>query len=190
LWASRPFVAPLLGNLAVLVRPLVIIYLIYLFISHLGKDKDFAKKVIVTFAARRGTDFPSRSHFSPNAATTPVIKKKTTILASSPLARMTTSTEKKLLDDVKDKEGMTDLSKSLSNDDIESKYYEDEFYNENDITTSPKSTPSEKDIAFTEAFMNLDLYDLDKFDGSLSTCLGELFHVASKTYGPAIYIKD
>jgi hypothetical protein len=38
--------------------------------------------------------------------------------------------------------------------------------------------------------MNLDLDDLDKFGASLSTCLGDLFPVASKIDAPAIYIKD
>jgi hypothetical protein len=77
------------------------------------------------------------------------------------------------LGDGQDKEGTPDLSKSLSNDDIEYEYDEDKlYYNENDIATSSKSTPSEEYIAFTETFMNLDLDDLDQFDASLSTCLG------------------
>jgi hypothetical protein len=156
----------------------------------MGKDKDAAKKVIVPSTTRRGTNLPSRPHFSPNAATTPVTRKKTTVLPSSPLSRMSTSTEHDLLDVGKDKEGTPDLSKSVSNDDIESEYDEDELYDENDIATSSKSTPSEEDIAFSEAFMNLDLDDLDKFDASMSTSLGELFPVASKMDAPAIYIKD
>lgn len=103
---------------------------------------------------------------------------------------MSISTENVLLDDGKDKEGTPDLSKSFSNDDIESEYAEDELYNDNDIATSSKSTPSEEDISFTKAFMNLDFDDLDKFDASLSTCLGELIPVSSKTDAPAIYIED
>jgi hypothetical protein len=45
------------------------------------------------------------------------------------------------------------------------------------------------DIVFIEAFMQLNFDDLDKYDASPSTCLSELFHVASKIDAPAIYIK-
>ena len=157
----------------------------------MGKSKDAAKKDIVPSTTRRGTDLPSRPHFSPNAATTPAPKKKTTVLASSPLSRMSTSTEKDLLDDGQDKEGTPDLSKSLSNNDIEFEHDKNELVKENDIDASSKETPSEEDIAFTKAFMSLDLDDLDKFEASLSTfALGELFPVASKCNEPAIFIKD
>jgi hypothetical protein len=93
---------------------------------------------------------------------------------------MSFSTEKDLMDDGKDKEVTPNLSKTLSNDDIESEYEEDELYDENDITFSPKITHFEEDIAFNKAFMNIDLDDLDKFEASLSSCLGDLFHVARK----------
>jgi hypothetical protein len=102
---------------------------------------------------------------------------------------MSFKTEKHLLDDGKDKDVTPNLSKSLSNDDIKSKYDEDELYDKNDIANSSKSTHSEEDIDFSEAFMNLDLDDLDKFDASLSTCLGDLFPVANKIDAPAIYNK-
>jgi hypothetical protein len=85
---------------------------------------------------------------------------------------MYTNIEDELLDDGTDKEVMPNLSKSLSSDDIESEYDEDELYDKNDIATSSKSTPSEEDIAFTKAFMNIDLYDLDNFDDCMSTSLG------------------
>jgi hypothetical protein len=78
----------------------------------------------------------------------------------------------------------------LSNADIESEYEEDELYDEDDIAISSKSTHSEEDIAFTKAFMNLDLDALDKVDACLSTCIRDLFHVASKIDAPATYIKD
>jgi hypothetical protein len=44
-------------------------------------------EVIVHSTTRKGTDLPSRSRFSPDVAATPATKKKTTILASSPLSR-------------------------------------------------------------------------------------------------------
>jgi hypothetical protein len=84
----------------------------------MGKDRDFSKKVIVPSTTRKGMDLPSRSHFSPDVVATPAIKNKTTTIENSPLSRMSFITEKYLLDDGKDKEGMPNLSKSLSNDDI------------------------------------------------------------------------
>ena len=93
--------------MALLVRPLVI-----------GKDKDASKKVIVPSTTRKGTYLPSRPHFSPNAATTPITRNKTTVLPSSPLSRMSTITKHDLLGVGKYKEGTPDLSKSVSNDDI------------------------------------------------------------------------
>jgi hypothetical protein len=99
---------------------------------------------------------------------------------------MSTNTENELLDDVISKEG-THLS--MSNDDVESKYDGDEPIDDHDIATSSKSTPSEEDIVFTKSFMNIDLYDLYNFDARMSTSLGELFHVASKSYAPTVYIK-
>jgi hypothetical protein len=38
--------------------------------------------------------------------------------------------------------------------------------------------------------MNIDLDDLDKFEASLSSCLGDLFPVARKSEASTIYIKD
>ena len=86
----------------------------------MGKDKDFAKKVIVPSTTRKGTDLPSRPHFSPQAATTPAIKKKAIAQTSSPLSRMSTTIENDLLDVDKDEEGTPDLSKSLSDEHMES----------------------------------------------------------------------
>jgi hypothetical protein len=123
-------------------------------------------------------------HFSANTATTPIISKKVGALDSSLLSKMSTNTENELLDDGISKEG-THLSKPLSNDDVESKYDEDEPIDDHDIATSSKSTPSEEDIVFIKSFMNIDLCDSYNFDGHMSTSLGELFHVASKLYAPA-----
>ena len=36
----------------------------------------------------------------------------------------------------------------------------------------------------------MDLDDLDKFEASLSSCLGDLFPVARESEAPVIYIKD
>ena len=156
----------------------------------MGKNKEPAKKDIRPSTTRKGTNLPSRPHFSPDAATTPAIKKKAIIQTSSPLSKMSTTIEKDMLDVDKDKEGTPNLSKYLSDEYMESEYEEDEFYDENDIALSPKITHSEEDIAFTESFMNIDLDDLDKLEASLSSCLGDLFHVARESEAPVIYIKD
>jgi hypothetical protein len=157
----------------------------------MGKSKEIAKKDIVPSTTRRGTNLPSRPHFSPTAATTPAPKKKTTVLASSPLSIMSTSTENDLVDSEQDKEGTPNLSKSLSNNEIE---FEIESDNENDIATSSKKAHSKEDIAFSKAFMSLDidnLDELDKFETSLNDfALENLFPTASKSNEPAICIKD
>jgi hypothetical protein len=102
---------------------------------------------------------------------------------------MSTSTENVLLDDGIAKEGTSNLSNSLSNDDIESEYHEDKIYDENDIVTSSKSILSGEDNAITEAFMSMDLDEFDNFEASMNTSLGELFLVNSESYASAIYIK-
>jgi hypothetical protein len=58
----------------------------------------------------------------------------------------------------------------------------------NDPASSSKIT--EEYISFPKAFMSMDLNELDKFEASMKTALGELFHVASESYEYAIYIKD
>jgi hypothetical protein len=85
----------------------------------MGKDKNYANNNIVPSTTRRGTNLPSRPHFSPTSVAS-VTKKKTSILGNSPLSRISTSAEKYLLDDGKDKEGTPNLSKHLSSDEIES----------------------------------------------------------------------
>ena len=58
----------------------------------MGKDKDTIKKVLLPSTTRRGTDLLTRSHHSPAAVGTTVPKNSSTILPSSPLARMSTAT--------------------------------------------------------------------------------------------------
>jgi hypothetical protein len=92
----------------------------------MGKNKEPAKKVIMPSTTRKGTDLPSRPHFSPQAAITPATKKKVIVHTSSPLSIMSTSNERNLLEVDKDKEGTSDLSNSISDEIMESKseYYE------------------------------------------------------------------
>jgi hypothetical protein len=98
------------------------------------KYKEPANKDTVPSTTRRGTNLPCWPHFLPNVATTPAIKKKVVVQTSSPLSMMSIINEKDLLDGGKDKEGMLNLSKPLSNNDIESEYEEDEFYDECNTT--------------------------------------------------------
>ena len=122
-------------------------------------------------------------HFSPNVVVfTPAIKKSTTTLPQSPLSRMSINTETELLGDGTDEVGTPDSSSPLSNDDV------DELYDCNDPASSSKFT--KEDLAFSKAFMSMDLDDLDKLEASMNTTLGELFSVAREAYESAIYIKD
>jgi hypothetical protein len=95
-----------------------------------------------------------------------------------------------LLDINKDKEGTLDLSKSLSDEHMESEYEEDELYNEDDSSLSPKVANAKEDGNFNETFINIELDDLDEFETSLGSCLHDLFPVARKTEAPVIYIND
>lgn len=104
----------------------------------MGNNKESAKKDLRPSTTRKGMDLPSRPYFSPQVATTPAIKKKAIVQTSSPLSIMSTSNEKDLLDVDKDKEGTPDLSKSLSDEHMESEFEDDELYNENDSYLSPK----------------------------------------------------
>lgn len=113
-------------------------------------------------------------YFSPNTAiTTPITIKNNTTLENSPLSGMFINAETELLNDSIDREGTPNLYMSLSNDDVESEYDKDEIYDLNDPSSSSKIT--EEDIAFSKAFMSMDLNDLDKFEASMNTALGELF---------------
>jgi hypothetical protein len=156
----------------------------------MGKDKEAAKKVIVPSTTRRGTNLPSRPHFSPQAAIAPVTKNKAIVHTSSSLSIMSTSNENDLLYVDKDKEGTPDLSNSMSDENLESEFEDDEPYNENDKSLSPKISNCKEDSIFTKAFMNAELDDLDEFEASLSSCLDDLFPDARKTEAPVIYIKD
>ena len=104
----------------------------------MGKNKELAKKVTMPSTTRKGTDLPSIPYLSPQVATTPAIKKKAIAQTSSPLSIMSTTIENDLLDVDKDKEGTPDLSKSMSDEHMESEFEDDELYNENDKSLSPK----------------------------------------------------
>jgi hypothetical protein len=64
----------------------------------------------------------------------------------------------------------------------------DDLYDCNDPASSSKFT--KEDAAFTKAFLEMDLDDLDKFKESMELAIGEFFHVDHESYESAIYIKD
>jgi hypothetical protein len=57
----------------------------------MGKNKEPAKNNIVPSNTSKGTDLPSRPHFSPKVATTPAMKNKSIAQTSSPLSRISTT---------------------------------------------------------------------------------------------------
>ena len=69
----------------------------------MGKEKNTPKEVRPS-TTRRGTDLPSRPNFSPNATSAIVAKKKGKNIYSSPLSKMSTSTENDLICGSIDKE--------------------------------------------------------------------------------------
>ena len=150
----------------------------------MGKDKDTAKKTIMPSTTRRGTDLPSRPHFSPNASTavTPVIRKNRNVLPNSPLSRMSSCSENELSVDDMDEVGTPVSSRPFSDSRLH------DLYDCNDLASSSKFTKA--DAAFTKAFLEMDLDDIDKFKESMELAIGEFYQVDHESYEPAIYIKD
>jgi hypothetical protein len=146
LWASKTFLAPLPGNLALLVRPLVIIYLLHSFISVMGKDKNLAEKVVMPSTTRGGKDLPPRPNFSPNAASAICSKKKNATLSDSPLSELSAHIDSNLSRVGRHKEVTPDLSKSPSIDKVGSELDEFEFSDDCEIE-------SEEDAILARAFL-------------------------------------
>jgi hypothetical protein len=96
---------------------------------------------------------------------------------------MPADTRNELLDDNVDGEDTPDLSDSSSNRTVEPS-------RETIITNAYKSILPHDCAAFGRAFIYMNLDDLDKFDAIIHTSLGNLFHIASKTYEPIVFIKD
>ena len=156
----------------------------------MGKDKDTAKKAIMPSTTRKGTNLPSRPHFSPNAAAatstvTPTVRKSRNILPNSPLSRMSSGTENEPSDDDMVEVGTPVSSRPFSDSGL------DDLYDCNDPASSSKFT--KEDAAFSKAFIEMDLDDIDKFKESMELAIGEFFYVDPASYEPfesAIYIKD
>ena len=106
---------------------------------------------------------PSRRHFSPNATTvvTPAIRKNKNALPNSPLSRMSSGSENELSVDDMDEVGMPVSSRPLTDSRLEG------LYDCNDPASKSKFT--EADAAFTKAFLEMDLDDLDNFRENITT---------------------
>jgi hypothetical protein len=148
----------------------------------MGKSKDIAAKEIMPSTTRGGTNIPTRVKFSP-ANATPAVKKKSSALHSSPLSDMSmpNDTRNELLDKNVDDEETPDLSDSSSRTVEPSR--------ETIITNASKSIFPHDCAAFSRAFVDMDLDDLDKFDALIHTSLRNLFPIASKDDEPIIFIK-
>jgi hypothetical protein len=153
--------------------------------SIIGKDKNFAEKVVLPSTTQGGKDLPSRPNFSCNFPSAIFIRKKNATLSGSPLSKMSANIESNLLGGSRDKEVTRDSSKSPSIDDVESELDDNEYSDNDDCEIESK-----EDLIFTRDFMSRSLEDLDKLDRYKDTPLDEFFPAASKSNEPAIYIKD
>ena len=161
----------------------------------MGKEKNTPKEVRPS-TTRRGTDLPSRANFSPNVASAIVPKKKGKVLNSSPLSKMSTSTENNLICGSIDKEvtpetpetseitEIPEIPESSIIENVESEL-EDKKYCDGGYETS-----SEEEDAFTMAFMDSNFDKLDKLDSYKNSPLDDYFPVTKKMNAPAIKIKD
>ena len=113
----------------------------------MGKDKNTPKKTIMPSNTRRGTDLPSRPHFSPHATTaiTPVIWKDKNALPKLPLSQMSFGSENELSGDDTDEVGTPVSSRPFSDSRL------DDLNDCNDPASSSKFT--KEDEAFTKAFI-------------------------------------
>jgi hypothetical protein len=136
----------------------------------MGKDNNFAEKVVMPSTTLGGKDLPSRPNFSPNAASAIFIRKKNATLSVSPLSKVSANIESNLLGGSRDKEVTRDSSKSPSIDDVESEFDDNEYSDNDDCETK-----FEEDIIFTRDFMFGSLEDLDKQDRYKDTPLDDFF---------------
>jgi hypothetical protein len=154
---QETFLAPLPRNLALLVRPLVINYLLRFFISAMGKDMNLVENVVMPSTTRGGKDLPSRPNFSPNDASVVSSKKRNATLSDSPLSELSAHIDSNLSRASRDKEVTPDLSKSPSTNKVGSELEEIECFDDCEFEY-------EEDAIFARAFLYGSLEDLDKFD--------------------------
>ena len=152
----------------------------------MGKDPPKDMRPSTT---RRGTDLPSRPNFSPNVTSAIVAKKKN--ISSSPLSKMSTSTENNEICGSMDKEvtpATPELPEipesSIITSNVESELEDNEYCDDN------YDTSSEEEDAFHMAFMDPNFDKLDKLDSYKNSPLDDYFSVAKKVNAPAIDIKD
>ena len=148
----------------------------------MGKEKNAPKEVRPS-TTRRGTDLPSRPNFSPNVASAIVPKKKGKVLNSSPLSKMSTSTENNLICGSIDKEVTPETPETSEITEIpeipESSIIENVETELEDIEYCDDGyeTSSEEEDAFTMAFMDSNFDKLDKLDSYKNSPLDDYFPV-------------
>ena len=161
----------------------------------MGKEKITPKEVRPS-TTRRGTELLSRPNFSPNAVSAVAPKKKGKALSSSPLSKMSTSTENDLICGSVDNEvtpetpetsEITETPETPESSTIENVESELE---DNEYCDDEHETSSEEEDAFIMAFMDSNFDKLDKLDSYKNSPLDDYFLVTEKMNAPAIKIKD
>ena len=159
----------------------------------MGKEKTTLKEMRPS-TTRGGTDLPSRPNFSPNVTSAVITKKKGKVSSSSPLSKMSTSTENDLICGSIDKEVTPETSETTETpelpessiiENVESDLEDNESFDDEYETSS-----YEEEDAIAMAFMDSNLDKLDKLDSNKNSSLADYFPVTKKMNAPAIKIKD
>ena len=159
----------------------------------MGKEKNTPKEVRPS-TTRRGTDLPSRPNFSPNVVSAVAPMKKGKVLNSSPLSKMSTSTENDLIGGSIDNEVTPETPETSeiteTPETTESSIIDNVESELEDNCEDEHETSSEEEETFTMAFLDPNFNKLDELDSYKNTPLDVYFPVTEKMNGPAIKIKD
>jgi hypothetical protein len=137
----------------------------------MGKSKDITAKEIMPSTTRGGMNLPSRPNFSP--AATSAIMNKSAASHSSPLSKMSMHTDNELSDDSTDDEVINDSSNpsSKKNSELDKKTAK---------VNAIKALLPESVAAFSRAFVEGSLSDLDEFDYMINAALGDFLYPIDK----------
>ena len=156
----------------------------------MGKEKNTPKEVSPS-TTRRGTDLPSRPKFSPNVVSAVAPKKKGKVLNSSPLSKMSTSTENDLIGGSIDNEVTPETSEITETPETTESSIIDNVESElEDNCEDEHETSSEEEETFAMAFLDPNYNKLNELDSYKNTPLDVYFPVTEKMNAPAIKIKD
>jgi hypothetical protein len=152
----------------------------------MGNSKDITAKEIMPSTTRGGTNLPSRPNFSPAASAAMnkyVAMNKSAALHSSPLSKMSMpiDTDKELSDYSMDDEVINDSYNPSSNKNSE-------LDKETAKANAIKALSLESIAAFSRAFVEGSLSDLDNFDYMINVALGDyLYPIDKKIYANSLY---